>query len=90
MVDGSYVNGKKDAALTVIEINGKYYKNTIMGEHYVVAGEPGEFYLTHVNLYDGRGKSIAAAIYDAIRGTSLDGKFFVIGCDETASMTGAN
>ena len=61
-----------------------------MKKYSVVVGEPGEFYLTHVNPENGRGKSIAAAIYDAIRETSLDGKLIVIGSDGTASMTGAN
>ena len=48
------------------------------------------FCLIHVNPEDGRGKSVAAAVYDALRGTSLDRKFVVIGSDGTASMTGAN
>ena len=55
LVNGIYIDGKKDATLTVTEINGIRYKNTILEEHYVVIGEPGEFYLTHVEPENGIG-----------------------------------
>ena len=57
------------------------------GVRYVV-GEPGEFYLTHVNQEYGRGKSIVAAICNE-RKISHDGKL-VIGSDGTSSMAAAN
>ena len=62
---------KKDATLTVTEINGIHYKNIILKEHYVIIGEPGEFYLTHVEPENGSGKSVASAIYEEIKETSL-------------------
>ena len=39
MVKDIYIDGKKHATLTVTELNGKYYKNTIMEEHYIVVRE---------------------------------------------------
>ena len=41
LVNGICIDGKKDATLTVTEINGKYYKNTTMEKHFVVALEAG-------------------------------------------------
>ena len=88
LVNGIYIDGKKDA--TVTEINRIHYENTILEEHDVVIGEPGKFYLSHVEPENGSGKSVASAIYEAIRETSLCEKRAVVGSDGIACMTGAN
>jgi hypothetical protein len=40
-VTGIGFDGRKDATLQNVEINGKYYLSTILEEHYVITGEPG-------------------------------------------------
>lgn len=88
-LDGVYVDGHKDATNVILQANGKYYRRVELEEHYVVVGEPGEFYLTHVSPEDGKGKTIAQAIYTALEHTLLKEKLAVIGSDGTATMTGA-
>ena len=39
-----------------------YHRKTIIEEHYVLVGEPYEFYITHVTPTNGTGKLIAQAI----------------------------
>ena len=46
-INGIYIDGRKNATQVVIK-GYKYDRKTVIGEHYVVVGEPGEFYLTHV------------------------------------------
>ena len=89
LVDGVYVDGRKDATHVMLQVGEKYYHKVLLEEHYVVIGEPGEFYLNHVTPADGKGKSIAEAIYEAIEGTAVEDKLTIIGSDGTATMTGA-
>lgn len=89
LVNALYVDGKKDATLAMLQgENGKLYRQTMLEEHYVVVGEPGEFYLTHVTPENGRGRIIAQALFEAIKTTELEGKLSLIGSDGTAAMTG--
>ena len=39
--DGIFFDGKKDATLVMTEIENKHYRSTVLEEHYVVVGEPG-------------------------------------------------
>ena len=71
----------------IVKINGKYHQNVQLEEHYVVVGEPGGFYLSHVTPTDGTGLSIAKSVLHAIAGTELEGKLAPIGSDGTAAMT---
>ena len=43
-----------------------YHRKTIIEEHYVLVGEPYEFYITHVTPTNGTGKQIAQAIYNVL------------------------
>ena len=56
-VDGIFINGHKDATLSITKrTNGKYYRFTILEQHYEVIGEPGTFYLTHISTKKVKGK----------------------------------
>jgi len=54
-----------------------------MEEHYVVVGEPGELYLTHLTIDDGKGVTIAKAIHDALKNTDLVNSLSLTGSDGT-------
>ena len=58
IVDGIYIDGQKDATLVVTESDEKMYMRTDLEEHYVIVGEPGEFYLPHVTPETGAGLHI--------------------------------
>ena len=56
-VDGIFINGQKDATLSITKrTNGKYYRLPILEEHYVVIREPGTFYQTHISPKMVKGK----------------------------------
>ena len=65
-----------------------YHQKTIIEEHYVLVGEPYEFYITHVTPTNGTDKQIAQAIYNALEKISMNDRLKVIGTDGTATMTG--
>ena len=71
------------------EQNGKIHRRTDLEEHYVILGEPGEFYLSHVSPESGTGRHIADSIYQVLKGTELEQTLNIIGTDDTASMTGS-
>ena len=90
VVDGIYIDGRKDATLTLKqdELSGRYHQSTELIEHYVILGQPGEFYLTHLSPSNGKGQTIAEEVYNAIKDMELCDVLAVIGTDRTASMTG--
>ena len=91
MINGVYVDGRKDATLITSQLdNGKSYQSMHLEEHYVMVGEPGEYYLTHFGTANGKGCSIADGIFSAIKDTELQEKLEVIGSDGAATMTGVN
>ena len=47
-MDSIFVNGRKDARMTMVEVNGNYHRQTFIEEQYVIVGEPNGFYLSHV------------------------------------------
>ena len=61
LVDSIYIHGRKDATMTLSEGNGKYYRQTIIEEHYVIVGEPSCFYLSYVTPEDGTGDKVVSA-----------------------------
>ena len=65
-----------------------YHRKTIIGEHYVLVGEPNEFSITHVTPTNETGKQIAQAIYNAFEKIPMNDRLKVIGTDGTATMTG--
>ena len=86
-MDSIFVDGKKDAKMTMVEVNGNYHRQTVIEEHYVIVGEPNGFYLSHVMPKDGTGNKIATSIYSAIKDTALEQKLKIVGSDGTAVMT---
>ena len=91
LVDALYFDGKKDITLSAeTDGNSKRHINTILEEHYVVVGEPEEFYLAHFSPVNGKGKTIASNLFDIIKNTALQEKLLVVGSDGTAVMTGAH
>ena len=56
----------------ITECEGRFYKNVEIEYHYVVVGEPGCYYLSHVVPEDGSGVSIAEALYGVIKDTELE------------------
>ena len=48
LVDSICIDGRKDATMTLSETNGKYYRQTIIEERYVIVGEPSCFvFISH-------------------------------------------
>ena len=88
LVDSIFVDGRKDATMTMVEVNENYHRQTVIEEYYVIVGEPNSFYLSHVMPEDGTEYKIATSIYYAIKNTALEQKLKAVGCDETAVMTG--
>ena len=87
LVDSIFVDGRKDATTTMVEVNGNYPHQTVIEEHYVIVGEPNGFYLSHV-MQDGAGYKIATSVYSAIKDTALKQKLEIVGSDGTVVMTG--
>ena len=83
LVDSIFVNGRKDATMTMVEVNGNCHRQTVSKEHYVIVREPNGFYLSHVMPEDGAGYKIATSVYSAIKQTLK-----IVGSDGTAVMTG--
>ena len=88
IVDGIYIDGRKEATLVVTESDGEMYMQTDLEEYYVIVGEIGEFYLSHVTPETGTGLYIAQSIYKAVKDTELESNLCIIGSDGTATMTG--
>ena len=87
-VDSIFVEGRKDASMTMVEVNGNYHRQTVIEEHYVNVGEPNGFYLSHVMPEDETGYKIATSVYSAIKDTALVQKFKIVGSERIAVMTG--
>ena len=87
-MDSIFVDGRKDATMTMVEVNGNYHRQTVIEEHYVIVGEPNSFYLFHVIPEDTTGYKIATSVYSAIKDTALEQKLKIVGPDGTAVMTG--
>ena len=52
-----------------------------------IVGEPGDYYLTHLCLSNGRGRTIAGKVYKSTHGTKSHDKIVIVGIDVAASMT---
>ena len=90
LVDGVYVDGRKDTTMILFQSqDGKYYRKIQLEEHYVIVGEPGGFYVSHVSLENGKGITIVNSIGNSIENTTLEEKLVIAGNDGTAIMTGA-
>ena len=87
-MDFIFVDGRKDATMTMVEVNKNYHCQTVIEEHYVIVGEPNGFYLSHVIPEDGTGYKIATSVYSAIKDTALEQKLKIVGCDGTSVITG--
>ena len=55
LVDSIFVDGRKDATMTMVEVNGNYHRQTVIEKHYVIVGEPNGFFLSHVMPEDETG-----------------------------------
>ena len=88
LVDFIFVDGRKNATMTMVEVNGNYHRQTVIEKHYVIVGKPNGFYLSHVMPEDETGYKIATSVYSAIKGTALEQKLKIVGSDGTAVMIG--
>ena len=88
LVNSIFVNGRKDATMTMVEVNGNYHRQTVIEEQFVIVGEPNGFYLSHVMPEVGTGYKIATSVYSAIKNTALGQKLKIVESDGTAVMTG--
>ena len=70
--------------------NGESYRKIKLEENYVIVGEPGEFYYSHVTYKNAKGSIIAQALYATIKGTDMNKNLLVIGSDGTATMTSSS
>ena len=87
-MDSIFVDGRKDATMTMVEVNGNYHRPTVIQEHYVMVGETNGFYLSHVRPEYGTEYKIAASVYSASKVTALEQKLKIVGFDGTPVMTG--
>ena len=88
LVDSIFAGGRKDATMTMVEVNGNYHRQKVIEEHYVIVGGPNGFYLSHVMLEDGTEYKIATLVYSAFKGKALEQKLKIAGSDGTAVVTG--
>ena len=88
LVNSIFVHGRKDATMTMAEVNGNYHRQTVIEEHYVIVREPNGFYLSHLMPEDGTGYKIATLVYSTINDTALEQKLKIVRSDRTAVMTG--
>ena len=86
--DSIFVDGRKNATMTMVEVNKNYHRLTVIEEHYVIVGEPNGFYLSHVMPEDGTRYEIATSVYSAIKDAALEQKLKIVGSDGSAVMTG--
>ena len=84
-VFGLYFDDRKDETLE--GPNRKMYRSTQLEEHYVLIGEPGTYYLTHLSPTDGKGRTLGE-IFDFISNTMLCQKLNIVGTVGAALMTG--
>ena len=89
LINGLYFDGRKDATLMMAKApTGKSFITTELEEHYVLVGEPGGYYLTHLSPPNGKGRVLDKEIFDSISDTELCRNLMILGSDGTASMTG--
>ena len=89
IVNAVYVDSRKDATLTTIEISdSKFYSKAEIEEHLVIVGEPAGLYLTHFSVEDCKGVTVGKAIYKELENTNLQNSWSIVGSDGTAIMTG--
>ena len=88
-ITGLYFDGRKNATQVMLEgPNGKNYRSIEVEEHYVLVGEPGIYYLTHLTSSDGKARILAQKIFEFISETELSEKLTIIRTDVTALMIG--
>ena len=78
LVNSIFVDERKDATMTMVEVNDSYHRQTVIEEHYVIVGEPNGFYLSHEMPEDGTGYKIATSVYSAIKDTALEQKLKIV------------
>ena len=87
-MDSIFVDGRKDATMTMVGVNGNYHRQTAIEQHSVIVGEPNGFYLSQVMPEDGTGYKIATSVYSAIKVAALEPKLKIVGFDGTTVITG--
>ena len=89
VVNAIYFDGRKDATqVTMQGPNDKFYTSVQLEDHYLMVGQPGEYYLPHFSTDDGKGRTIAQKIFNTVANTELHDKLRVVGTDGIAAMTG--
>ena len=67
MVNGIYIDDRKDTTLVVKKVeNNKYSKNVVVEEYHVVV-EPGGFHLTHITNEDSKGNTISCCLNEVVK-----------------------
>ena len=62
-----FVDGRKDATMTMVEVDGNCHCQIVIEEHYVIVGELNGFFLSYVMPEDGTGNKIATSVHSAIK-----------------------
>ena len=89
LVDGLYLDGRKDATQVLLQgPNGKLYQSVQLEEHYTLVGEPVTYYLTHLSPENGTGRTIPEEVFMSIKDTELGEKIKIVGTDGVAFTTG--
>ena len=87
-MDSIFVDERKDALITMVEINGSCHRQAVIEEQHVIVREPNSFYFPYVMSKDGTRYKIATSVYSTIKDTALEQELKIAGSDGTAVMTG--
>jgi len=87
-VTALFFDGRKDKTLVKEYIEGKWYGDKQTEDHYVLIGEPGTSYLSHITLERGTAACIADGLHRAIEEMGITDNIKAVGADSTPVNTG--
>lgn len=87
-IQAIFFDGRKDMTLVKQRIEDKWYETKQVEDHYVLVGEPGTNYLSHLTVERGTGAAIANGLYEAMKEMEITDKIVAVGADSTAVNTG--
>ena len=84
-----YFDGRKDKTLVLKKHGKKFYRRTVMEEHYVLVQEPDCKYLGHITPKSSSAADISSGIIEFLKSSEVDMKKLAeVGCDGTVVNSG--